>query len=260
MIKHQLFIGAALVAGVAIGYFAAPQKSSANVEAEETYVAKSAIADSGEAASIAALRARIAELEAKLAGKGEESAELIANAVDRLEGRARRNFERSTPRQFMEEMKKNNPEQYTQMTNRFAEWRQSRLERQQSKLDFLASIDTSRMSAAERDTHEKLQDLIVRRDEIETELQNLDLSNEDRRRIIEDLHEVSREIAHLNGEERKALLGETARALGLNGEDAEALSDTVRDIFEVTEDSRAVGPFGGMGGGRRGPRGGGRGR
>lgn len=86
MIKHQLFIGAALVAGVAIGYFAAPQKSSANVETEETYVAKSAIADSGEAASIAALRARIAELEAKLAGKGEESAELIANAVDRLRG------------------------------------------------------------------------------------------------------------------------------------------------------------------------------
>lgn len=250
MIKHQLFIGAALIVGVAIGFFAAPTTTVVQ-PADETYVPSGAIANEGESASIAALRARIAELEAQLKGDQTAGAEIVSNAVARIEGRRER---RGKPREWMEELKKNDPERYHEMTNRFAQWRQAHRERQQSKLDFLGSIDTSHMSAGAKATHEKLQDLIIRRDEIENELQSLGMSDDEdaRREIFGRLMDVNREIAELNGEERKNLLNETAKILGLGDAEADALTETVQDILEVTENN-----FGGPGGprGGRGPRG-----
>lgn len=261
MIKHQLFIGAALIAGVAIGYFAAPAPSPVAPAPETEFIADEEIADNGASASLAALRARIAELEAQLAKKGEDSEELVSNAVARIEERRRDRGgwgERRSPREFVEEMQKNHPEQFVQMTNRVAQWRQSRLDRQQSKLDYLAAINTSGMNERQRESHEKLQDLIVRHAELEEQLHDLDMSDEDRRRVFEEMREVDRTIGRLNDEERRTLLGETAKALGLGDEDAQALTDTVQDILEVTENSR-MGPPGGMGG-PGGQRGGRRGR
>lgn len=255
MIKHQLFIAAALIAGVAIGYFVAPETTQVEREGE-TYVPAEAIANEGEAASIAALRARIAELEAQLKGEKSVGEEIVSNAVSRLEGRRRRDED---PGARLERMKVENPERYTEMTNRFAQWRQAHRERQQSKLDFLGAIDTSRMSTSARETHEKLQDLIIRRDEIENELQAIAMGDdESRREVFGRLMEVNREISELNGEERKNLLNETAKILGLGDAEAAALTETVQDILEVTDNG-----FGGPGGpggpggqrGGRGPRG-----
>lgn len=252
MIKHQLFIGAALIAGVAIGFFAAP--TTTVVEgADESYVPANAIADEGESASIAALRARIAELEAQLKGDKAAGEELVSNAVSRIEGR-RRNREED-PGARMERLKTEDPERYAQMTNRFAQWRQAHRERQQSKLDFLGAIDTTHMSASAKATHEKLQDLIIRRDEIENELQAIAPGDdESRREVFGRLMEVNREIAELNGEERKNLLNETAKILGLGDAEADALSETVQDVLEATDNGFGGGPGGP--GGQRGGRGG----
>ena len=80
MIKHQMFIAAALLAGVAIGYFVKDEPIPAE-EPKTEEVAKKQVADKGEAASVRALRHRITELERLLAEKDGGSEIAISNAV-----------------------------------------------------------------------------------------------------------------------------------------------------------------------------------
>ena len=65
MIKHQMFIAAALLAGVAIGYFVKDEPVAAE-EPKVEEAAKKAVEDKGEEASVKALRRRIVELEKML--------------------------------------------------------------------------------------------------------------------------------------------------------------------------------------------------
>ena len=67
MIKHQLFIAVALLAGVAIGYFVKDAPVAAEEPAKAEEQAKKPVSDRGEEASVKALRHRIAELEKLLA-------------------------------------------------------------------------------------------------------------------------------------------------------------------------------------------------
>lgn len=257
MVKHQLIIAAALIAGVAIGYFVAPQTPAPKVEVEEDleFAADAPIAVGDHADVIEALRARINELESALLTIPTNEIAVVSD--DRSPRRERRGF--GNPGEWLETMKKENPAEYAQMTNRFAQWRQSRVRQQQSKLDFFGSIDTSNMSASARENHEKLQDLIVKREELESEMSSPELSWEERGKLFQEMRAIDEELRAANELERKALLEETAAALGLKGEDAEALAETVREIYQNTESGWGRLPGGGPGG-ARGPRGGGRGR
>ena len=253
MIKNQMFIAAALLAGVAIGYFVKDEPIPAEEpKAEEK--AKKPVVDKGEEASVKALRRRIAELEKLLAEKGEDSEVAISNAVAEAVQSRPPEPPRQDWRERIEEMKKSDPERYTQMTNRFAQWRRSRSEQARNKIDFLSSIDISRMSAGAKKTHNALQDLIAKREEIEQQLQSPDLSDDERGRLMGELHSTHRELMRLNGEERRNLFEETARNLGFAGEDAKEFSATIQDVIEATDSG-----FGFHHGGHRGPPPGGRG-
>ena len=252
VIKYQLFIAAALLAGVAIGFFAGNPASAEKPKPDEAEgaVAPKAISDQGEAATVKALRKRIAELEGLLAAK-DEKGEVAVAAVEAVRERSpeppRMNW-----RERMEEMKKNDPERYAETTNRFSQWRRDQAARARDKIDFLSSIDTSRMSAEAKKTHVALQNLIARRDDLEAQLHDPDLSDEDRGNVMRELWESHHELSRLNAEERKILIDETAKGLGFAGEDATALSATIQDVIEATDS--------GWGGGRhhggpRGPRG-----
>ena len=255
MIKNQMFIAAALLAGVAIGYFVKDEP----IPAEEPKVeekAKKPVTDKGEEASVKALRRRIAELEKLLAEKDGESEVAISNAVAEAVKMRPPEPPRGNWRERMEEMKKNDPERYTQMTNRFAQWRRSRAEQARDKIDFLSSIDTSRMSAGAKKTHNALQDLIAKREGIEQQLQSPDLSDEERGKLMGELHSTHHELMRLNGEERRNLFEETARNLGFSGEDAKEVSATIQEVIRATDS----GWGGHHGGGPRGGRGGSGGR
>ena len=250
MIKHQMFIAAALLAGVAIGYFVKDEPIAAEEPTVEV-VPKKAVADKGEEASVKALRHRIAELEKLLAERDGKSEIAISNAVAEAVKIHQPVSMRGNPREWMENLRKNDPERYTQMTNRFANWRRSRAAEARNKIDFLSSIDTSHMSAGARKTHDALQELIASREEIEAQLQNPDLSDEERGKLMRQLRESHGELQRLNGEERKNLIDETARSLGFEGEDAKEISATIREIIETTDSG-----WGGHhrhGGGPRGP-------
>ena len=247
MIKHQMFIAAALLAGVAIGYFVKDEPIPAE-EPKTEKVEKKAVADKGEEASVKALRRRIAELEKLIAKKDGESEIAISNAVAEAAKTRPPEPPRMNWRERMEEMKKNDPERYTQMTNRFAQWRRSRAEQARDKIDFLSSIDTSHMSAGAKKTHNALQSLIAKREDIEQQLQSPDLSDEERGKLMGELHSTHGELMRLNGEERRNLFEETARNLGFSGEDAKEVSATIQEVIRVTD-----GGWGGHHGRPRGP-------
>ena len=248
MIKYQMFIAVALHVGVAIGYFVKDEPVAAAEPAKVEEKAKKPVADKGGEATIKALRHRIAELEKALAEKDERSATPIASAEPQVRPpeRPQMNW-----RERMEEMRKNEPERYAQMTNRMAQWRRDQAARNRNKIDFLSSIDTSHMSADARKTHDALQELIARRENVEAQLQDPDLTDEERGKLMRQLWESHGELQRLNSEERKNLIDETARSLGFEGEDAQEISATIREVIEATD-----GGWGGRpGGDRGGPRG-----
>ena len=252
MIKHQLFIAAALLVGVAIGYFVKDEpKASAAEPAKAEEKAKKPVADKGDEATVRALRRRIAELEKALAEQGETAETAVASAEPqaRTPDRPQQNW-----RERMEEMKKNEPERYNEMTNRMVQWRRDQAARARDKIDFLSSIDTSRMSAGAKKTHDALQGLIARRDNLEAQLQQEDLTDEERGTLMRELRESHRELQHLNAEERRNLLDETAKGLGFAGEDAKEFSATIQDVIEATDSGWGGRRHGGpRGGGPRGP-------
>lgn len=256
MVRQQLFIGAALIAGAAIGYFVQPEPAKPQVatSADETTSAK-LIEDRGDSASIAALRARVRELEAKLVQARDNDEELVSNTVERLEVARRGRRPEGGPREWMADLQKRDPERFAQMTNDFARWRQDRRNQQTERASFLASVDTSRMSPAARKTHAAYQDLLARREAIEEKMHNMmDLSDEERREVFGEMASVNREMHETRSAERKVLLNEVARAVGLEGDAASELVQTIGEVYEATEDGRR-GPGRGPGRGMRPPRG-----
>ena len=235
MLKTQFFIAAALLSGVAIGFFVRPEgDASPHQEAQEPQ-AKALLADNGDAASLASLRARIADLERQLAERGET--EVRTSQPDRDDARpeARPTQFASEMRERMAKFEKEDPQRFAQMTNHFAQMRARRRERAAMKIDFLSSVDTSGMSESAKRTHADLQRLIERRDEIEERMHDANLSDEERGELFREMRENDRAMRDLNRMERDNLLAQTSAALGLSDEDAVELTETVREIIEATE-------------------------
>lgn len=232
MLKNQLFIAAALFVGVAIGYFAKSTPPNPVPETAVKPTVSAVLPDKGADASAAALRARVAELEKQLE-KRSASAQEVKPTPAPSPAAPRENW-----RDRMARMEKENPARYAQMTNSFAQVRRRRLEFAQSRIDFLSSVDTSRMSASARKTHEDLQELIEKREELESKMQSRDLSDEERRALFTELYSTAGEMHELNLKERDNLLMQTAEAIGLEGDDAAEMTATIKGIIEATEDMR----------------------
>lgn len=226
----------ALLIGAALGFCLSPSKApQSDAETSPTPVAHDKkIADAGSDEAANALRKRVRELEALLKQAQEEKQ--AAATEERVE--TPQDFRPRSPREMFERMRTEDPERFAQMTNNMARFRRDRLARAQSKIDFLESIDTSTMSTAQLKTHEALQNMIARREEIEAKMHNPDLSDEERHAIFEKMHAMDREIRELNASERTSLLSQTAEALGYTGDDAEEIVATITEIISATESGR----------------------
>lgn len=252
--KRLAVVGAALalfVLGVvAGGFWWRPAQAAQSVKAPEKAVSKPRIAEAGDEAALAALRHRIAELEAQLGEAQATQDEAVSNAV----AAAKRERGPRWGASRLEEMKKTDPARYQQVTNRMAQFRRESRARAEAQLDFLSSVDTSRMSASARTTHARYQELIAQREELSERLHAEGLADDERKAIWEELHGTHRAMLMLGESERTMLVEETARNLGFAGEDVKAISETMRDIVEATEPFH----FHGHGRGRGGRGGGGR--
>ena len=231
----------ALICGVAVGYMFNPSVDEP-VQEPKHEKPKGSVRDEGDAATIKALRAKIVELEAKLA-KGErkpaDEDDAVKHGEDRREG-ARRDHKPMSPKEWREKMKKDNPEQYAKMTNHMARMRRERLERAQKKVDFLSSIDTSRMSASTRKTHDELKDLIAKREEMDQKMHvamesDEEISDEDRRAFFDEMRQTDDRIRELNAKERDNLMVETVKNLGFSEEESGEVAEAFQEIIENTE-------------------------
>ena len=183
----------ALVAGTAVGYCLAPgaaQEAAPEASGTTTRPDKAPIADNGDAASVKALRVRVTELERMLAERhaAEEAAATNAVATVPQPPEPRR----GGGREWMENLKKSNPERYAQITNNLAQMRRQQAERLHRNLDFLASVDTSRMSAKAKNTHAALQKRLALREELMDQLHasdGQDITDEQRRDVWRQIRE-----------------------------------------------------------------------
>jgi len=186
--------------------------------------------------------ARISEVEPAIrhSRRPVETDAVVTNTVtvtnDFKFGRGGRGGPGMNPREWMENLKKNDPVRFNEMTNRMARWRQRRLERAQSKVDFLSSIDTSGWSSRARDNHERLQDLIAKREQIEQSLHDPELSDDERKRLFDELRSTGDELRGLNMMERDTLLHETVKALGVSEREAKEFTLATREIIQATDD------------------------
>lgn len=259
----------ALMCGALLGFLAAPTAASAPVEEEpaETAGAPKAARQAKPAADDAALnrlRLRVKELERQLAVRIDETAEPVEPGTNRPPETARREGPRGDGfRSRMEEMRVNDPERYTQMTNRFASWRASHIQRVQDRLNLLAAMDTSRMTPKQRENHLRYQELVARQTELGDQLRpgGAELSEEERHQMHQQFQQISHELNRLGEVERNTLLQQTALSFGLKGKNATDAVETIKAVYQATEGGWRGGPGGpgGPGGGRGGGRGGFRG-
>lgn len=195
------------------------------------------------------LRARIAELERRLAeaGKrGPEPAKAVAEAAGEASEAAPEPAKGPLgPDRFQDglaKLAKENPARYAQITNRMAQFRQRRQERTSSRLGFLASVDVSGLSAGEKRTHHDIQDLIVRREELEEKMHDRSLSMEDRRSIMEEMRDTDRQLREVSESERDTLLTMLTDSLGYTGDDARSIAETAKAIFDATSEGSMMAP------------------
>ncbi len=265
--KQSLIVALpALMCGALLGFLAAPTTAPAPIEEEAAENAEAPKPErqakpATDDAALNRLRQRVKELERQLAARSTEAAEPIEPSTNRPPEVARR----EGPPDFrnrMEDMRMNDPERYTQMTNRFASWRASHIQRVQDRLNLLASMDTSRMSPKQREDHLRYQELVARQTELGDQLRpgGAELSGDERRQMHQQLQQISHELNRLGDVERNTLLQQTALSFGLKGKNASEAVETIKAVYQATE-SGWGGPGGGRGpggpGGGRGGRGGG---
>ncbi len=146
---------------------------------------------------------------------------------------------------FFARMKRERPKDYIQMTNNMAKARAERRAKVKDNLNFLASIDVSKFSEEATATHERLQELIARQEELNEKLNPLErenVSEEERRKNFEEMMNIALEIGELNATERDTLFRTVAEEMGCAEDDADTFVETLTDIIDATG-----GNFGGFG-------------
>jgi len=251
-VKTIAFFAAALLGGVAIGWAVRPvPPPQVEVKEKTRPRAQNRVADVGADAVREALRRRVKDLEREIAALRSNHAAREFLPATNTEARVEppRRFDMPGPAAFrahMEEMRQNDPKRYAQMTNGMARFRAFGLRNAANKLDTLASVDTSRLSKSEIATHERLQVLIAREQELHdiARPDNGDVTDEERAAAWKELHELGREKHSLEQRERDTLLAKTAEAYGVSGQAAAELVETVKAVYQATE-SHFGGPRGG---------------
>jgi hypothetical protein len=206
------------------------------------------------------LRARVRELEKLLNDREASIARLSADAArpkeePPVEEPPREQRPRESYRERMERMKTEEPERYAEMQKRQEEFRARMRAANEERDNYLASVDTSRMTAEQKANHERLLAALKMRDTLGERMRpdaENPLTEEERQEFFKSM----RDIGPMMEQERRYLLEETGRTYG---EDGAAFAEYIQDLMDYTTPWRGPGRRGGGrgpggdGGGRGGP-------
>lgn len=243
----------AFALGGVIGYWLRPSATAPTAMPTETTPRPIKPKTVGESSETQRLRARVRELERKLAQQKETAPVAIAETppADQPatvqppdDDRPPRPPTAAEMRARMEALRTRDPQRYAQMTNRHARMRAGRLLRTQNQLDILGSVDRTRLTAAERDIHDRYQEAVARREELREMLapDNTDVTEEQRHELFKEMRDLNRTTRELANAERQTLLTRTAQDLGIAENDAKDFVETMSAIYEATQS------YGGPGG------------
>lgn len=230
--------------GIFCGAAGARSQRGQSVE-PEPQVAPTAEQAATDDSTVKVLRARIRELETQLTAKADVTAAAAPKrAENREDGQTPRDRRRTG--EWMKELKEKHPERYVAITNGMANFRRHQTAEAQSKIDFLSSIDPSSLGPEAKAVHERLQELIARREELsERMMQNFEnQTEEDVRDNFRRQGELMHEIRELSQQERDNLVQQLANNLGFKDEDAGEIVATVKQIIEATENNFGPPPRG----------------
>jgi hypothetical protein len=146
------------------------------------------------------------------------------------------------------------PEQQAEIAAQRDAFRQQMEQRVTERNDFLASVDTRNMNAAQRENHDKLIASVNRMNELRAAM--MDPKAQGTTEIRKEMHELGHSMDGLYQEERNTLLEATGKSLGYAGDQAQLFRDQINGIYENTSSGRNM-MWAGMGGGRHGGGGGG---
>lgn len=203
-----------------------PQKASAKK-----------IRDNSSKSEIEVLRARIRELESALTSKadvGPSTPPEVRPAAAPVQSRRGGDW--------LERMKKENPDQYNQMTNRMAQRRMERRDRTVDRLDALSSVDVSGWSEGARKIHEEYQDLLVKSQELMDAASPSNPNNEARAAAFAEMGRTFGRLHELGEKERVNLMTYTMKEFGFSDDEARELTESVKAVYDVTSEFNRRGP------------------
>lgn len=160
----------------------------------------------------------------------------------------------------IEEMKKNNPEQYAEMQERMESRRQEATQQYNDRITFLSSLDTANLSPELRANHENL---LARLTETHQAFEKMmaDPFSEENRNMGRQLWEGMHEMNDMMKVEKQILLHDLASQAGYSGDKAAEFVEYIDYVDQMTTlrpPRGGRGPGDGFfGGGRGGPGGGG---
>ncbi len=233
-------IAVGLAGGFAIGMAFGPNPPPAEVPAAKTV-------ENDDAARLEKAEKRIAELErslaaAKLAAAAakKEDEKMATAAQAKTDAPERVVTVEGTDTDVLDALKsKLSHDEFSQITNAMTQMRARLAEKAKGRMEYLASLDTGGMSAAERKNHAKFLELMERREATAAKMKGgiPDAST------IQKLVELEMEMAPVAKKARSALVRQVARDLGYRGDDMEVIHDTISSIFDCT----SSGGLGGLG-------------
>jgi hypothetical protein len=247
MLGLGLIAGLVMGAGGSLGWMTltAPPPE---VPVEETVVKPERIVKVVDEQALYEAKRQIEELKRQLAegGKGASGVEpkepkvVKADAGDKKDvGEQVRDFVKSVL----------TPEQQAEIAAQREAFRQQMQQRVTARTDFLASVDTRQMNAAQRANHDKLVAASSRMTELTAAM--MDGKGEMSSEARKEMHDLGHSMDGLYQEERKTLLESTGKSLGYTGDQAQQFADQIQSIYDNTS-SRSM-----WGGGFSGRRGGG---
>jgi len=236
--KKLLFV-IVFLAGAACGFFGYGLYSGKSAEkpASDATAATSKKKNSSRVEELERELAKARGEVARLQKLNEDAEKAVAKALDNKPQRPQE-FEFPTNIDFNAELKKNlNEEQFTAATNAIAGFRARLAARAKGRIDFLSSVDVSRMSAADRENHEKYLELMKQREE----LMGKNKGGLPDMETMQKMMEIQMQMGPAAKKERAVLVGEVTRELGYQGDDAEVVNETFNSIYDCTSGGGLVG-------------------
>jgi hypothetical protein len=190
------------------------------------------VKDEGSLRAAEALRRRVAELEQALAQRDAERVPEPPRPQEVQGDQPPPPQRRQSFSARMEQMKKDNPEQYAEMQKRREEFRQSVEQRAQDRADFLTSVETKNMDDAQKENHTKLLETVSRVNELMAQMSQPGVEHTPE--LHQQMGEAMASLGDLYGKERSFLLEETGRAVGYQGGQAAEFAAQVQAIIDNT--------------------------